>query len=171
MNIVKTISAKLGEKGMLIVKFLRYGKNDVQETHVSLPFGFDCMPVKDMEAVYAPTGEMGASVLVGFINRNLVSKVGESGLYSTNESGEIQVYLRLKDNGEIHFGGDAGNLARFQELEEGFNDLKSKVNSLINKYNTHIHPTPAGASSVTTTTETPSTASIAGAKIDEFKTL
>lgn len=171
MNIVKIISAKIADKGMLVVKFLRLGKNDVQETHASLPFGFDCMPIKDIEAVYATTGDMGAPVLVGFINRNLVSQVGESGLFSTNENGEIQTYLRLKNNGEIHFGGDAGNLTRFQELEDGFNDLKSKVNSLITKYNTHIHPTPAGASSPTATTETSSQASISGAKIDEFKTL
>jgi hypothetical protein len=166
----------MDDAGRLITKFLRNGKDDIQETKTALPFGFDCMPIKDMKSVYTQTANMAEPVLIGFINLDLVSEPGESGLYSTDDEGALQIYLRLKKDGTIHFGGDTGNLTRYQELETAFNQLKSDHNSLVTAFNTHMHATAATGPPVPPTPgagipAVASTADITGAKINEFKTL
>ena len=64
--------------------------------------------------------------------------------------------------------GTEDNLVKFSQLESGFDELKKKVNDFITKYNTHIHPATAGTTSATSTIETPTVASIKGAKIDNI---
>ena len=59
MNLVKVISSEIDNTKRRIVKFLRYGKSDVQTSFEAMPFGIDSSPTKDMIAIYAPTGENG----------------------------------------------------------------------------------------------------------------
>lgn len=176
IKVTKLISNSFDSLGRLLSKFQRMGKNDIQETLTIAPFGVDSRALKDMIAIHCETGVSGESVLIGFINKDCISDIGETRLFSTDENGELKQYIWLKNNGDIHFGGDVGNLTRFQELENGFNELKSDLNSLTTAFNTHMHATAATGPP---TPPTPgvgipaivSTASIAGAKIDEFKTL
>ena len=171
IKITKLISNSFDNLGRLLSKFQRMGKNDIQETLTASPYGVDSRPVKDTVAIHAETGVSGESIIIGFINKDCLSSIGETRLFSTDENGSLKQYIWLKNNGDIHFGGSVGNLTRFQELETGFNTLKADFNSFINLYNLHIHPTPAGPSSPTVSIGTVSTASIANAKIDKFKTL
>jgi hypothetical protein len=165
-SVVSVISAKMDDLGRLVTKFLRNGKDDVQETKTALPFGFDCMPIKGMKAIYSQTSNMAEPVLIGFINEKMVSESGESGLYSTNDEGEIQVYLRLKKDGTIHFGGEAGNLTRYQELNTGLQNYKTAVQVELGKIATVLNGIIPGS-------YPPPVMSIdiSGSKIDEFKTL
>jgi hypothetical protein len=55
-------------------------------------------------------------------------------------------------------------MTRFEELETGFNQLKSDFNSFL----THVH---GGPGTPPAPPVLPSTASISGAKINEVKTL
>jgi hypothetical protein len=176
MNFVKVTASRIAN-GKILPKFLRMGKSDVRECKQSTPYGFESNPVKDTIAVYSTTDVIGDDVVIGYIPKEALTEIGESRVFSTDENGNLQVYIHLKKNGDIHFGGDSGNLTRYQELETAFNELKSDFNSLVNAFNTHTHPTAAtGPPSVPTPVPTvipvnPSTADITGAKIDEFKTL
>jgi len=177
MRITKIISTTRDATGRLIAKFLRNGKNDVQEVVMSMPPGIDSNPIKDQIAFHEETGVSGESVLIGVLNKDGEALPGEIRIYSTDDSGELQIYLWVKKNGTIEFGGSAGNLVRFQELETGYNQLKSDFNSLVTAFNSHMHATAATGPPVPPTPipgsipTTPSTADISGAKIDELKTL
>lgn len=72
----------------------------------------------------------------------------------------------------MEIGGNANFAARFNELKSGFDQLLGDHNALVSKYNTHVHPgvvVGPGSSLVTPSIESPSTASIDAAKIDEIK--
>lgn len=173
----KLISNSFDSIGRLLTKSQVTGKGDIQEVVTSGPFGFDSRAVKDMVAIYAQTAVSGENVVIGFINKDLITEIGESRIFSTDSNGELQTFIHLKNDGNIHFGGDNGNLTRYQELEQAFNDLKGTVNDLVSAFNTHVHPTAATGPPSTPTPvpssipATPSTADISGAKIDELKTL
>lgn len=171
MKVVKVISTSNNDIGQLLTKLLKSGRSDVQEIITASTPGIDSVPVKDDVALYEITDVNGENFVIGFLVKDRIAKPGEVRLFSRNEQGVEQIYAWLKDNGEIHFGGDTGNLTRFQELETAFNQLKSDFNALVNAYNLHVHATPSGVSSTTASTATPSTADISGAKIDELKTL
>lgn len=174
ITVVKLISNSFDSLGRLLSKFQRMGKDDIQETLTVSPYGFESRAIKDMVAIHCQTGVSGESVIIGFINKDCLSEVGESRIFSTDENGLLKTFIHLKANGDIHFGGDAGNLTRYQELETGFNQLKSDFNTLITLFNSHVHSgvtTGPGASGPSPTPGTQTTASISGAKINEFKTL
>jgi hypothetical protein len=177
MNLVNVISTKIGNGGRMLIKVLRMGKTDVQEKYQVYPFGFDSNPLKDLVALYAPTGEKGKEVIIGYVNKDLITDVGESRIFSTDESGELKMFLHLKNDGTAEFGGNIDNMVRFSQLEAAFDTLKYDHNALVNAFNTHTHATAAPGPPVPPTpipSVVPaviSTADISGAKIDEIKTL
>jgi hypothetical protein len=156
----KTISTAVSKIGTRLQKFLGMGRKDVQETEVCQPFGIDGNSVKDMVAIYSPTLVKGETVVIGYINKNAIAEVGGLRLYSTNQQGSEQFYVYLRNNGNLELGGNTRNLARFQELEIAFNQLRTE-------FNAHIHTGNLGAP--TTPPTVPSTANISGAKIDNIK--
>lgn len=176
IKIVKIISAKIKEDKRLI-KFLGLGRSDVQEKNQASPYGIDASPVKDMVAIVVPTSEQGKELIVGYINKNQIADTGEVRLYSTDDSGDMQIDLHLKKDGTAEFGGDSDFMVRFSALESAYNELRDDHNSLVATYNSHIHLTTAtiggsatpGVIAPTTSSETPSTGDISGAKIDEIK--
>ena len=177
INIVKILSTKIND-GKRLAKFLRMGLNDVQENNVAQPHGIDANPVKDMTAIYAQTSVKGESVIIGYVNQNQLADIGELRLFSTNESNEVQAVIFMRNNGDIEINGDADNMVRFSELKAAYDELKGDLNALISAYNSHIHittatigatPTP-GVIAPTTSTGTPSTATIDDAKIENVKT-
>ena len=168
----KIISAALAA-GKRELKLDLYGAGDTRTAAECAPYGFDSNPVKGMLAIYGETDSNGKRVIVGYINKNQVAGVGESRMYATNSSGAVQIALFLRSDGTMEVGGSANHMTQYEGLETAFNDLKTKVNDLITKYNTHTHTgvqTGAGTSAVTAAIETPSTADITGAKLDNIKT-
>ena len=176
-KIVKIISSKIDDKKRRLIKSLGWGNDDVQETQVATAFGDDSHPVENLVAIYAPTSDIGNPVIIGYINKNQIAAVGEKRIFSTDADGTVVFAVHLKNDGTAEVGGNADNLVRYSELKSGFDALNDKVNSHISKYNSHIHPyiglavTVPGVTSPTASIETPSTADISGAKIDEIKTL
>jgi hypothetical protein len=173
--LVKILSTESGPLGRLIVKFLRYGSNDVQTSISAQPFGTDSNPVKDMIAVYAPTSEMGKTVIIGYLNPDAIAEVGGHRIYSTDESGAVQGTIYLRANGDAEINGDTDNMVRFTKLKEAFDKLKSDHNSLVTAFNTHLHPTasvgpPSPPTPGAGIPAQPSSADISGAKIDNVKT-
>lgn len=173
INIVKTISTRIAN-GRRLIKFLRMGLDDVQECSQIGPFGFESNPVKSLIAVYMKTEQLGEPVIVGYINKSLLTDVGESRQYSTDSDGNVVFDLIMKNDGTAEFGGSTDNMVRFSELKLAFDQLKTDHNSLVTAFNTHIHPTPSGPSSPPTPAPgipaSSSTANVDGAKIDNIKT-
>lgn len=172
LNIVKVISTRVVDN-FRNIKFLRMGKSDIQETEQIGPHGFDSNPVKDMAAIYAPTLQQGEPVILGYINKKQMDlDLGESLMFSTNQNGVLQIYIRMRADGTMEMNGNSDFMVRFNELKTGFDQLKSDFNDFVsNTYNTHVHPSPAGGSTGTTPSlGTPSAASIDNAKIAEIKT-
>lgn len=132
MNLVKVISSELDSLSRRVIKALRYGTKDVRTATQAAPFGIDSNPPKNMMAVFSKTEEAGKSVIVGYINKNLVAASGEVRLFSVNEAGVLQTYVWLKADGQILLGGDTKHLVEFEAL-------KAKWDAHIAEYNLHTH--------------------------------
>lgn len=169
IRLVKIISAEIGTQGKRVIKFLGMGTDDVQTAQQTSPYGFDSNPVAGLVGVYAKTGQMGKTVLLGYFNRDQIAGIGETRLYSTDEDGELKTYIHLKNDETIEIGGNSDNMVRYSKLEEAFNQLRDDFNS-----HTHITTATVGASPTPGTIAPPTTSSaadISGAKIDKIKTL
>jgi hypothetical protein len=171
----KVLSAAI-KKGYRIVKYQVF-KDNPEEMDAVQPFGFESNPVKDMIALVADTGVKGETVVVGYINKDVLTATGESRMFSTNTSGTLQAYLWLKNNGDILLGGDADFAVRYSKLEEAFNQLKADHNTLAQKWDAFCGSYAPGSPSTTglpatlsTSTVGQSTADITPAKITTIKT-
>lgn len=172
MNTVKVISTEIDNLKRRVVKFLRMGKFDVQTSIEVSPVGIDSNPVKDMVAIYAETGIKGKTFIIGYLNKNQLADIGELRLYSTDADGGEKFYTWLKNDGTMEIGGNTKNMVRFQELKDGFDELKGDFNTFITAYNSHTHTGNLGAPTTPPASPgQPSTASIDDSKIDEIKTL
>jgi hypothetical protein len=188
-NIVKVISTRNDSLGRRLVKYLRYGKSDVQESLEISPYGIDSNPISEMVALYSSTGEIGKPVVVGYINKNKIADVGEIRLLATDEDGNEKSYIHVKNNGvvevvfsagddigEMQIGGESDNAVRYSELKKGFDQLKADLNSFKLAFNTHVHATAAVGPPVPPTPvpssipSSPSQADISKSKIDNIKT-
>lgn len=162
----------------LKVKFLRFGKSDVQECIEASSYGVDSNPIKDMIAIYAPTQESGKNYVIGYLNTNRLAEIGENRLFSTDENGELKAWIWLKNDGKVQILGDTDNMVRYSKLEEAFNQLKADHNDLAQKWTAfataYVPGSPATLGTpptLATSTVQPSTANISEAKIDEVQTL
>lgn len=174
MIIFKYISSKVNSIGQLLVKHLGLGRNDIQESLQVSPFGLDSRPVKDTIGVRSDTSELGATIVLGYIPTNRVAKDGEFRTYATDSNGNEVAYTYITNDGKVELNGNDDNAVRFSELKDGFDALKSDLNSLITAYNSHIHittatvgasPTP-GVIAPTTSTGVSSSASIDTSKVE-----
>lgn len=167
VGITKVISTFI-ENTFRRIKFYFFGNIDVRSAFQATPFGIDSSPIKGMSAIYSDTATSGKTVIIGYINKNQLAADGETRLFSLDSTGALKAYLWIKANGTIEIGGSTKNMVRFQELESGFNALKTSLNNFITVFNAHVH---SAHGTPTATPGTSSTASIEDAKIDEIKTL
>ncbi len=158
--ITTTLSTAADSLGRLIQKVRRLGKSDIQTAPVCAPYGIDSNAIADMIAVYADSSMKGDSVIIGYINKNALAEVGGLRLFSTNSAGAEQFYVYLRASNNLELGGDQRHLARFEELETAFNELKAD-------YNAHQHLSTA-TGTPTSAPVVPTAADISGAKIDNI---
>lgn len=149
------------------------------------PYGEDSNPVKNSVGIYAPTELDGKEVCLGIMNKNAKSELGERRIFATDENGNFMFNMWLRADGTVLIGSsevpaEYTNFAvKFNELKNGFDALKADFNALVTAYNAHTHPiinaipaaTPPGVvtSSVTTSTGTPSAATIDPSKNEKIK--
>jgi hypothetical protein len=169
MNLTKVISSSTDSYLRRVIKFLRLGKSDVQTSVQAGPYGVDAVPVQDMIAVFAPTGEKGKTVILGYLNKNSLAGIGEHRIFSTDENGEQQTYIWLKNDGSIEVGGNADNAVRYSALETAFQELQDAFNQHVQNYNLHIHTLGASPTTGPSIGSGFSTGDITAAKIDEIK--
>jgi hypothetical protein len=174
MNFVTTISTKV-EKLKRVIKFLRYGKSNTQTSSQIAPHGIDSNPVQDMVALYARTEEKGKTVIIGYINKNVLAEVGETRIYSTDSDGELQTYIWLKNDGTMHIGGDADFMVRYNKLAEVIDEIKNDIGTLKQVFTNWVPVANDGGAALKTGSGawagTAFTKNIEDAKIEEIKKL
>lgn len=158
-----TLSTAVDSMNRLIQKVRRLGKYDIQTAPIAAPYGVDSNPIEGMVAIFAETSMKGDQVIIGYVNKNAIAEVGGLRLFSTNSAGAEQFYVYLRASNNLELGGDARHLARFEELETAFNELKGKFNTFANAY------VPGGPLAIgLPASVSPSSADIAAAKIDNI---
>lgn len=176
IKLIKVISTRFYQS-YFMTKFLGMGKDDVQETKTATPYGFDSNPIKDIIGIQVQTTVNGENVVIGFIGKNGITEPGESRMFSTDDNGNLKIDLHVKKDGTIHFGGENGNLVRYQELKQEYDKTKDVVDTILNILRGSPIPEPGnGANSALQSALSgalagKSTGDISGAKIDELKTL
>lgn len=150
------------------------------------PYGNDSRPSKDTTAIYATTIRDGDECIIGYLNNNRKSEIGEHRLFCTDEAGNFKFNVWLRADGTLLMGDSdipaeyVNYAVMFNELKIEFDKFQQAFNQHVTVYNSHIHPilnalpaaTPPGVvtSSPTLSTSTPSTAVIDNAKNIKIKT-
>lgn len=175
MNLVKVISTSLNSKAQRLIKFLRFGRADIQTALQYSPYGFDSNPIKDMVAIYSPTSDNGETVIIGYLNKNQKAAVGELRIFATNDSGTEQFYVWLKKTGIIEIGGDTNFAVKFNELKTEFNKLKTDHNNFLTEYKQHVHiltlTAGTGSAAPTVSSQVANSSNIDNVKNDKIKTI
>lgn len=175
LYVVKVLSTELDNLKRRVVKFLRFGKRDVQTSLECAPFGIDSSPIKDMVAIYAETAEKGKTVLVGYINRNQLAAPGETRLYATNANGEVQTFIWLRSDGTVEIGGGDDFLLRFSKTKEVVDELQADINALKQAFTNWVPVPNDGGNALKIAagawTGAALTKNIDAAKIEQIKTL
>lgn len=171
IQLVKIISTKIDSANRRLVKFFRFGKDDVQEVLNASASGDDSPPTENMRGIYVQTSQVGTPVLVGYINDKQIAKPGEKRIFATDQNGNVLLHFYMKDDSTIELGGTGNYAVKFNELESQFNELNSKFNSFVTSYNLHVHPIIGSATSATTSTAILSNANISLAKNNKIQTI
>ncbi len=176
INLVKVISTEVDSLKRRLIKVLRMGKSDIQTPFEASAFGVDSNCPKDFIAVYATTEERGKNVIIGYLNKNSLAKVGEFRTYSTNEKGDQEkMYMLLTNDGFMELGGDTNWAVKYTELKQELDKQKQDFNQLVAIFNTHtqtVVTTPGGlVASAPTVTAQLNTSDYSQAKNDKIKTI
>lgn len=163
MNFVKIDSFSFDTVKRRVLKFLRNSRNAETATDAS-PFGYDAGPLKDMRAIYMPSGEKGKDVIVGYLNANLKAAEGEVRLFSLDANGNQSTFVWLHNNGIIDLGGTADNAVRYAKLNDAVTQHNAQVVAELGKIATAIGSLGGAYTPGTVTFN------IAQAKINEIKT-
>lgn len=155
------------------------GRGDTKEAKESGPFGMDSNPTNGKVALFQKSEVYGKYYIVGYLNTQQKSEVGETRLFCTDADGQFKFNLWLRADGAVLIGdsdtpSEYTNFAtKFNELQAGFEAFKADYNTFITSvFNAHVHTgvtTGAGSSAVTPTQGTPTTASIDDAKNETVK--
>lgn len=161
MDLVKTISTSFDSFSRRIIKVLRFGLSDVQQTFEASPVGIDSNPAKDLIAIYSDTSRNGESAIIGYIKKNQLADVGELRLFSTDNNNVQKFFVWLKNDGTIQIGGNNDNAVRYAALNAAIQTYLTALNTAI----------AAGVASGGGAYTPPSPLDISAAKINEIKTL
>jgi hypothetical protein len=171
IQLVKIISTTIDSANRRLVKFFRFGKDDVQEVLSASCVGDDSPPIENLRGIYVQTSQVGTPVLVGYINDNQLAQPGEKRIFATDQNGNAILHFYMKSDSTIELGGTGNYAVKFNELKTEFNELKGKFNSFVNSYNLHVHPVSGASTLVTTSLATSSTANIDNAKNSKIQTI
>lgn len=171
VKIAKIISSTI-ESGKRILKILRLGKEDIQTSFESMPYGIDSVPVKDLIAIQMQTGERGKTVIVGYINKNQLSDVGELRIYSTDSQGVEKSFVHLKNDGTIkaegstiELNGNIDNAVKFTPLDASLQSQVALINTNFTQIAAVLNTLAPGAYVPTTVTVNINTSKVETVKL------
>lgn len=96
------------EKSRRIIKVIQYGVKTAKQV---APYGIDSTPLENLTAIYCESENDNEAIIIGYINKNHITKKGEIRIYS--DSG---AYVHCKDNGIVDINGNDYSAVRYQEL-------------------------------------------------------
>ncbi len=176
MRLLKVTRTEINEAGQLVVTAIASKATFTAED--CGPFGLDACPIPGVLALYNDTEKDGDEFFVGYLNIDRKAESGEVRFYAKDANGNVVFNIWLRADGTVLIG-DADDptaytnfATKYNELKTGFDQLKADFNALVSIFNSHVHggvTTGAGASAVSPTPGTASTASIASAKNDKVK--
>lgn len=118
------------EQGKRILKVFQFGAKTAKEVG---PFGFDSAAPENWTAIYGETSNKGESVVIGYINKNQLSEVGGSRMYSLGSSGEVVGYVYARASGVLELNGDEFSGVRFQTLKTAIDASDTLINAELTK--------------------------------------
>lgn len=115
----------------------------VQEQGLKTPFifegfGEDSHPLKNMTALIADTDADGEQVVIGYLDIEKITEIGEKRIFSLTPDGELSAYVWLKNNGDIVFNGEGNTLVRYNELKKKCDELQQFINTELVKIQSAI---------------------------------
>lgn len=162
--ICKTISASL-KQGYRLLKVSLF--SNAREPYEAMPYGYDGNPIKDMDAIYAPTSINGIPVIIGYINTKQLADVGENRTYSTDSSGALKFNIWQRNDGTCLLG-TSDNPADYIDNLIRYAAQKTALDTYFTNLNAAISAGVASAGGTYTPPSSPYDPSLA--KIDEIKT-
>lgn len=165
LGLVKIISTEADKLKRLVAKFYYRGPKDVQTSHQIAPYGIDSNPIKDMIAVYGETNVDGNTVILGYINKNVLAEPGETRVFATDASGGLKGYVWLKKTGIAEIMGNTDNAVRYTPLNTGLQNQNTAINAELTKIATALNGLVPGIY-----VPQPVSINISQSKITEIKT-
>ena len=135
-------------------RILKVDEFGVKTTFESAPFGLDPNPLKDMIGIYGKTSNNSESVILGYINKNQISGIGENRIYSLMQNGSLSAYIHLRSDETIEINGDTNYLVKYNELKIELDSLITKLNTEFIKIQTAITALSGAYASVPLTMDT-----------------
>lgn len=123
------------EQGKRILKVFQFGVKTAKESY---PFGFDSMPPEDWTAIYSDTSNNEEAVIIGYINKNQVSGVGESRMYALNSSKSVVGYVMCKASGVTEINGNQYTAVRFSPLKTAIDAKDTLIQQELVKISTAL---------------------------------
>jgi len=163
VKVSKIISSTI-KSGRRILKILGLGKEDIQTSYESMPFGIDSVPIKDLIAIQMETSERGKTVIVGYINKNQIADIGEARFYSLDATGAEQATVYLKKDGVLELNGNVDNAVKFIPLDAGLQYQTTAINAELVKIAAGLNAIVPGSYA-----HTPVTVNITSSKVETVK--
>jgi len=136
--LTKVISTAFDSVRRLITKVKIMGNGDTRTAFSLAPYGVDSNPIAGMRAIYADTTNKKDSVIIGYINKDLLAAVGETRLFSTDENGQLKTFVWLKNDGTLQLGGDAKHAVRYEDLNSAIQSFQNFLQTELGKIATGI---------------------------------
>lgn len=159
-----------GENNRLLLQVQITDADDVHTVEYMSPPGEDSNPPDGAKVLIIDVGRAYKVAIAADDNVQPSMGEGEKKLYSISD-GAIAAFINFLASGIIEINGNGDFAVRYNELETGFNQLKTDFNSFVTSvYNIHSHPTaPTGPISPPSASGSSSAADISAAKVDEVK--
>lgn len=166
IGVVEVISTAFDKLKRLAVQSLvsgtiKNGYGDVRTPLEVSSYGIDSNPIKGKKAIYITTNTIGYQYILGYIQQDRKSEVGETRVFSTDADGQIQAYIWLKNADNIlELNGNEDNAVLFSKYKEENDKLKATVDELVQKWNAFTVSYVPGGPSVVGTPPTLSTSNV-----------
>jgi hypothetical protein len=144
--------------------------DDIHTVEYMSPPGEDSNPPDGAKVLIADVGRAYKIATAADDNIEPSMAEGEKKLYSISD-GAIASFINFLASGIVEINGNNDFAVRYNELEAGFNQLRTDHDDFVaNIYGLHNHPTaPTGPVSTPSVLGLASTADISGAKVNEVK--
>jgi len=138
-NTLAKVKSFVIESGKRILTVMQYGAKTAKEAY---PFGFDSAPLADYTAIYLETSNKDESVIVGYVNKAQIAKLGESRMYALRSSGEsigeLLGFVYCREDGTTAINGSEFSAVRFQNLKTAIDNSDTLINTELAKIATAI---------------------------------